>query len=102
MVHNAGALRFREPGLAAEPGHVAIGLPSVQLPRIDDLLPFGQQETQAELVTFDGLCRFFQELLHHLPIGDGRLAAVRPVEPQTEGIEGMDVDAFGQTRFVAH
>src|SRR5262249_16897545 len=34
------ALWLRQPGLSPEPGNVAIGLPAVQLPGVDDLLPF--------------------------------------------------------------
>ena len=43
-------LRLGQPRLSTEPGDVAVGLPGVQLPRINDLLPLGQQEMRAELV----------------------------------------------------
>ena len=45
------ALRFREPRLSAEARDIAIRLPVLQLPGIDDLLPFREQEMLAELVT---------------------------------------------------
>ena len=48
------ALRLRQPRLSAEARDIAIRLPSLQLPRIDHLLPFGQQEMQAELVAAHG------------------------------------------------
>ena len=38
-------LRVRQPGLAAQPLHVAVVLPILQLPRINDLLPFAEQES---------------------------------------------------------
>jgi hypothetical protein len=49
---------FGQARLSAQPDHVAIGLPTFQLPGVDHLLPFGEQEVGAEGMTTDGLRRF--------------------------------------------
>ncbi len=47
------ALVAADPGLAAETRDVAIGLPGLQLPGIDHVGPFGEQEWLGELVLLD-------------------------------------------------
>ncbi|MCY1302863.1 hypothetical protein D9M70_525460 [compost metagenome] len=49
------ALRLREAGLSAKACYIAIRLPLLQLPGIDHLLPFGQQEMQAEFMATNDL-----------------------------------------------
>ena len=44
---------FREAGLPAEARDVAVGLPGLELPGIDHLLPLGQEEVRAEPVLAD-------------------------------------------------
>ncbi len=58
--HSSSALRLGQPGLSAEPCDIAIGLPGLQLPGIDDLLPFGEEKVQAELVPADGAAAVFR------------------------------------------
>jgi hypothetical protein len=48
------ALSLGELGLSSEPGDVAVGVPLLELPGVDDLLPLCQQEVLAELMTADG------------------------------------------------
>src|SRR5262245_1653943 len=54
------ALRLRQSRLSAEAGNIAIYLPVLQLPGVDYLLPFCEQEMLAELVTTDRIRGFAQ------------------------------------------
>ena len=65
-----------EPRLAAEARDVAIRLPGLELPGIDDLFPFGQQEAQAERVARHG-CRGFLEQLAGSASARATIAACR-------------------------
>ena len=101
MDHKHLALRLREPRLPAEARDIAIRLPVLQLPRIHHLLPFGEQKMQAELVAADGTRGLFQQLAHDLAAGDRRRPDVRLVEPKADGVERVNIDPLGETRFVA-
>jgi hypothetical protein len=52
-----GALGFGEPGAAAEAGNVAIAFPGVELPGIDHVFPFSEQEAGCEFVVRGGAAR---------------------------------------------
>ena len=60
-----GALLFRQSSLPAKPPHIAVAFPGFQLPRIDDLLPFTENESQTEFVT-GAFGRRLREKLSHL------------------------------------
>ena len=60
-----GTLLFGQSSLAAKPPHIAVAFPAFQLPRIDDLLPFTENESQTEFVT-GAVGRRLREKLSHL------------------------------------
>ena len=95
-----GALGFGQTRLAAKAAHVAIRLPGVELPGIDHLLPLGQQEVRAELVARHfpggGLQRCSDVLARSEP---GR-AEMRFEETQADGVDGVNLETFGQTRIM--
>ena len=73
-------------------GDVAIRLPGVQLPGIDDLLPFGRQEVQAELVPADGRRCLAQQRVDVLRDASRHRPELRLVEPDAEALERVNVD----------
>src|SRR5262245_52149113 len=93
-----GALRLREPRLSAEPHHIPVRLPAIELPRVNHVLPFRQQKEQAELVT--GRCRggLAYKATYGLAAGDLRLPDVRSVEAEADRVERVNVDALGEPR----
>ena len=95
------ALLLRQPRFSAQSHDIAIRLPCFQLPRIDDLLPLRQQKVQAEFVAtnFSGCC--LQEFQHFDLRYDLRLAEVDFIEPPADCVDGMHLQTFAKTRFVA-
>ena len=51
--HRSFRCSFAEPRLPAETIHVAVLFPGIQLPSIDDLLPFCRQEPKRKLMVSD-------------------------------------------------
>ena len=56
---------------------------------------------QAELVAAHGTRGLLHQLAHDLAAGNRRLPDVRLVEPQTDGVERVNVDPLRETRFIA-
>jgi hypothetical protein len=63
-------MRLRQAGLSAKPSHIAIGVPTRQLPGIDHLFPFGEQEMLTELVTADCNRRLADQLANYFPVSN--------------------------------
>ena len=82
-----------------KPRNIAIGFPVLQLPGVDHLLPFRHQKVQAELVAANVGGGLLQQIANHVAAGDGRRADVGLVEPQPNGVQRMNVDPLGETRF---
>ena len=55
----------------------------------------------AELVTPDRTCRLAHEFGYDLAVGNCRLSDMRLVEPNTDGVERVNVDPLGEARFAA-
>ena len=96
------SLGLGQPGLATEPGDIAIRLPCFQLPGIHHLLPFGEEKMQIELVTAHRLRCFTDQVSHGVATGERHRPAVGFVETQAKRVEGMNVNAFRKARFAAH
>ena len=73
------ALGFRQSRLSAEAGDIAIRLPVLQLPGIHHLLPFRQQEMQAELVTAHRIRGLLHQLAQNVSSGNRRRPDMRLV-----------------------
>ena len=95
------ALLAADAGLAAEPGDIAVVFPTSELPRVDDLAPFADQEPRREPVPLDLRCGLAQQGLNQRRRGDVRLAERRRVEVVSDPGHRMDRDPVGDLRLVA-
>src|SRR5207249_4114643 len=96
-----GALWLGESRLSAQARDIAIRLPAFQLPRINHLFPFCVQKMEAELVIADLLRRLSQQIENDFAGRELRLAEVRLVEAAPNGVDRVNINTFGQTRFIA-
>jgi hypothetical protein len=92
---------LREPRLATQPGHVAICLPGLQLPGIDDLLPLGEQEVLAEFVPADRLRRVLQQRGNCAVVGQIDRPDVHFVQAGRQAAQRVHVDSLGQSWLAA-
>ena len=80
--------------LASKPSDIAIGVPAIQLPCVNDVLPLAQQESEAEPARLPLAGGFRQKLLNHLPSRDLWGAEPRLIKPLADRIHGVDLHAF--------
>ncbi len=95
------ALLAADAGLAAEPGDIAVVLPSRELPRVDDLAPLADQEPRREPVPLNLRSGLAQQRLDQRRRGDVRLTERRRVEVVSDPRHRMDGDPVGDLRLVA-
>ena len=94
------AMRLRQAGLAAEPHHIPVVLPTLKLPRIDHLTPLGPQEVRAERVIPDlGRCPVDQR--PHLTLGNqGRSPEVRLVKAPADAAHRVHFQPLGDAGLI--
>ena len=90
-----GALRLGESCLSAQAHDIAIRLPAFQLPRINGLFPFRVQKMEAELVIANLLGCLSQQIANDFACREIRLAEMRLVEAAADGVDRVNIDAFG-------
>ena len=83
-----------EPRFSAEARDISIRLPGVQLPRINDLLPLGQQESPTKLVIFFTFAGGPSQLLDNLWRRQIDLPEVGLVEVLSGSVDRMDFQSL--------
>ena len=93
------ALVLAEARFAAQPCHIAIGLPRVELPGVDDVVPLRFQESMAEAVRRSGLRGFEDQFSDGFGVRHVRWAEGVLVQLGGEAVDGVDDDPLRHFRF---
>ena len=84
MDQSLETLRYGQARLASESPYIPVSFPAIQLPGVDDILPFTKQESEAEVVRLRCSGGFRQNLLNQLPSRDLRRPELRLIESLTK------------------
>ena len=95
------ALRLRQPGLAAEAGDIAIRSQVSNCQASTTCSHSVSRKCRLNLWPPTAFGRFTEQFPHALAAGERDRPAVRLVEPKTDGIERVNVDAFAKARLAA-
>ena len=95
------ALLLGEPRLAAEALHVAVVLPALELPGVDDRAPFRPEEVRAEPVALDARGRPGEEGSDVLVARETEAAGAGRVETPPDAAHRVHLEPLGDLRLVA-
>ena len=88
-------------GFSTQSSYITVFFPVVELPGIDDVIPFGEKKVQTEFLAFGLLCGAVHELPKLISTGDQEPCFWYIGKSFGYDIYGMNFESFCNTRVMA-